>query len=422
MSRAQVMNRSHYVELGRTIGLQMTGIHRQDQMMYEMSKGDQLVFIESLARMKCCSLHDIWTELNPDLDIIELEHYSESLRNFKNSKLLNDFTDMLEKFYEQGYKPDLDVLFVDEAQDLCRLQWKVVEEMSRKSKITYIAGDDDQAIFRWSGADIDYFQNLTEKHQTEVLDQSYRLPKKIFDFSLRIVNKVSFRTAKEFKPTKEIGFVDYIAELDDVNMDTGKWLILVRNTYLMNPIIEQIRDMGYSYETTAYSLKEDEAVRAAVTWEGLRQGKQIMVTEVKTMLEYIGRRDLGVNQLTLKGKDDRVDMKYLVGNGILAKGLDTKIWHEALSAIPVDDREYYISVRRRGEKLTEQPRIKISTIHGAKGGECENVVLYTDMSNRTYKGYMDNEDDELRVFYVGATRAKKNLYIMLPKTINCIQF
>ena len=33
-------------------------------------------------------------------------------------------------------------------------------------------------------------------------------------------------------------------------------------------------------------------------------------------------------------------------------------------------------MRKNGEKLNEAPRITLSTIHGAKGGEAENVVAH----------------------------------------------
>ena len=36
-------------------------------------------------------------------------------------------------------------------------------------------------------------------------------------------------------------------------------------------------------------------------------------------------------------------------------------------------------MRRNGELLKQEPRIKLSTIHGMKGGECDNVVLLSDL-------------------------------------------
>ena len=71
---------------------------------------------------------------------------------------------------------------------------------------------------------------------------------------------------------------------------------------------------------------------------------------------------------------------------------------------------------RRGEKITQEPRIRISTIHAAKGGEATNVILLTDISSRVFKSYQQNPDDESRVFYVGLTRAKENLFLIEPQT------
>jgi superfamily I DNA/RNA helicase len=98
-------------------------------------------------------------------------------------------------------------------------------------------------------------------------------------------------------------------------------------------------------------------------------------------------------------------------------GLKTRaIWHQALDRISDEEKEYFLSALRQGESLTGEPRIHISTIHGSKGGEADNVLLLTDMSPKTYTSYQENQDDEARVFYVAATRAKKNLHIIMPRT------
>ena len=97
-------------------------------------------------------------------------------------------------------------------------------------------------------------------------------------------------------------------------------------------------------------------------------------------------------------------------------GLKTDaVWFEAFDAAPRRDVNYLRKMRKNGEKLNEAPRITLSTIHGAKGGECENVVLLTDLSLNTMKSYEQNPDDENRLFYVGATRTKEHLHIIEPK-------
>ena len=67
---------------------------------------------------------------------------------------------MISKFTEKDLSPTFEVVFIDEAQDLSFLQWQMVKSIWNKSKEVYLAGDDDQAIFRWAGADLNYFITL----------------------------------------------------------------------------------------------------------------------------------------------------------------------------------------------------------------------------------------------------------------------
>ena len=69
------------------------------------------------------------------------------------------------------------------------------------------------------------------------------------------------------------------------------------------------------------------------------------------------------------------------------------------------------------KSISSIERILLSTIHGAKGGESQNVVLLTDLSRNTQTNYERNPDDENRLFYVGATRTKEHLHIVKPKDI-----
>ena len=75
------------------------------------------------------------------------------------------------------------------------LQWKVIDRLSEKCKIRYIAGDDDQAIYRWAGADVRKF--LSIKGNVKVLPTSYRLPRKVHALANQISNRISLRQIKE---------------------------------------------------------------------------------------------------------------------------------------------------------------------------------------------------------------------------------
>ena len=70
---------------------------------------------------------------------------------------------------------------VDEAQDLTPLQWDMVVKLALNADKVYIAGDDDQAIYEWNGADVLFFQTFPGK--SKVLKNLRRLNKKVHFFA-----------------------------------------------------------------------------------------------------------------------------------------------------------------------------------------------------------------------------------------------
>ena len=71
--------------------------------------------------------------------------------------------------------------------------------------------------------------------------------------------------------------------------------------------------------------------------------------------------------------------------------------------------------------LSTDPRIELSTIHGAKGRERENIVLCIDYGTETQSTMLaqkaaEDPDSIHRLFFVGTTRAMKRLYILSPLT------
>jgi DNA helicase II / ATP-dependent DNA helicase PcrA len=74
-----------------------------------------------------------------------------------------EYYDMISKFVEKEKCPLLDVVFLDEAQDLSPLQWDMFFYIESKCSRSYIAGDDDQTIYTFQGADPKIFINLKGK-------------------------------------------------------------------------------------------------------------------------------------------------------------------------------------------------------------------------------------------------------------------
>ena len=415
LTRESVVSNSDISDLNEKLNLKLTGRTTSDDgHLFGMTHDDRLAFIENLARMRDVPLKEQWHEVEDAVGWFELERFARGLKLFKEDRLLVDYTDMLQNFLVDGDVPVLDVMFVDEAQDLSPLQWAVVRKLAEKAKKIYVAGDDDQAIYRWAGADVEYLiKNSTD---AMVLKQSYRVPSSVHKVASRCIGQVGSRIYKEWKPRTDEGLVRWEATIEQVNMDQGEWLVLARTNYLLESVDEYCRNEGWFFEVKGRPSISEAKVRAVIYWERLRKGQTVTLAECANILKYIKvktpkKLDLLDTDLVLQYEDFKSHFPDLPDGH----------WYDVFTLLSPKDISYIRAMLRRGEKITKQPRIRLSTIHAAKGGEATNVVLLTDITTRVYKNYQQNPDEENRVFYVGITRTKENLYLIEPKTTRCYQ-
>ena len=128
----------------------------------------------------------------------DLKILSNELEAYKKEYGLIDFNDMITQFIKSDSCPKFDTVFIDEAQDLSRMQWDMATALMFNAQDSFIAGDDDQAIFRWAGADVDSF--ITQKGRFLNLTESHRVPRAVHDFAMSLVKRISKRLHKEWKP------------------------------------------------------------------------------------------------------------------------------------------------------------------------------------------------------------------------------
>jgi len=69
-------------------------------------------------------------------------------------------------------------------------------------------------------------------------------------------------------------------------------------------------------------------------------------------------------------------------------------------------RRFYRAVVRRGERIDCAGAVRVSTIHGAKGWEADNVYLWHEGVQRDL-----TSDSERRTWYVALTRSRNRLVI-----------
>ena len=413
LKKSDVMDRKDLRAFSMSVGERISSAWDGENLMALNSKGDTMLFLENMARNMCVPYREMWNKAGTDISWIHFDWFCKSYTNYKDTNYLLDYTDMLSGFVDFDTAPPLKALIVDEAQDLSILQWKCIEKLAQNTEHVYVAGDDDQAIYKWAGADPDHFINL--KGNEIYLQQSYRVPRKVHDVAFNIVNRISNRRPKTWIPREEEGSVQFHNSFEHIDFSQGDWLFLARNNYLLNNIEEHLRTAGYFYTKSNKASVNEGLIHAIKDWEKLRKGESIEAERIRKIYHYM-RAGVGVRKgfKTLKQAlpDTVLNMNQLKKEyGLLVD----KIWHESFDLIGDSQREYIISCLRKGEKVNSS-RIKLNTIHATKGGECENVVLLTDMANKTYDELYKNPDNECRAFYVGVTRAKENLHIVQGKT------
>ena len=406
-----MMQPEHYREFAAQAGIQIN-VGTEDDV--DLAKADNPILNEiNLARIRGIDLRQHYNQCGLDIEWYHFEFVERTYRHYKRSKDLLDFTDLLEMIVTDHERlPSLEVLIVDEAQDLSRLQWQMVEALAKKAKRVFLAGDDDQAVFTWAGADVKSF--LSFRGHITVLQQSYRVPSTVHQLAERIVHRIRERQPKEWKARDFEGEVHTYYRFEDVVLGDGQWLILAATNYMLNPIHEWLKSQGILFERSGVPSINPAMIRAVANWEALRRGDGMLGSHVRDIYKYLGPEHVKRGSRTFKDGDDL--QVYTLDDLQRDHGLLTDaIWHEALGRIAEDKRDYLVAVLRRKTKLSSISRVKLSTIHGAKGGEADNVMLLMDLSPKFAKDFAENSDNIHRLFYVGITRAKQSLHLVLPK-------
>ncbi len=125
------------------------------------------------------------------MDYEDLLHYTEKL--LKERK---EFCKRLSLAYKY--------ILVDEYQDTCLLQDRILDLLASAHNNIAVVGDDNQSIYKFRGARIENILTFSERHpgcKTVVLDTNYRSTQEILDFSNMMMSFSSEGIKKNLKGT-----------------------------------------------------------------------------------------------------------------------------------------------------------------------------------------------------------------------------
>jgi superfamily I DNA/RNA helicase len=373
-------------------------------------KNDHMKIIE-YSRAKKISIIDAAVELDKHhtVDIWLTEQIDEDLKTYKEQTGMVEFSDMIKQFIEKDKCPPLSAVFLDEAQDLNPLQWDMFFYIESKCERSYIAGDDDQTIYTFQGASEDIFINL--KGDVDARVESRRVPTEVHKVALSILDNIDNRMIKAWLPRDAEGKVYWDQSIENLNFNSGNWMIIARTNKMLYPIRDYLTSLNLRFDSKINDLLPISLLEAYRVWVRLNQGATVGSEEAKLIYKYLTVKDDLVKHGYATGKSlntvDYVDIDDLMlDHGLLVTGS----WEQL--KINDDSKSYIKSLLNNGDDLLNKARIKVSTIHGVKGEECDNVVLFTDLEKIIYDSALKNPDPEHRLFFVGVTRTKENLYIM----------
>lgn len=400
LSPDQVFNPVWAKELQKISGIEISLTKSEE--LEELPEGDRYLALYSYARATLnTNYRAVFSDANAEGSLPKFLYFVETYESFKKTFGVVDFSDMLDLAI--GLDPACKVLVLDEAQDFSPQQWQLVESFVPSIPRIIVAGDDDQAIYKWSGADPEGMFKFQTKYKatTRVLEQSYRIPSSVHVLANRLIGNVKTRVQKQYKPRDHVGTVNKYGNCRLVPFDPNEdTLILVRNHALRRPVEDVLLSSGIPYRTDGGfpGPLDNHFAKAIKLWiklyNDVANGREVFLTDsdinaIKRCVQHSYRPPL------------ERDAEALAVSGIS--------W-QRLFYFPKNLGPYYQMVMNKYGTVEVPTKIRISTIHNSKGREADHVVLINGMTERT-AGNPDT-DSELRTFYVGVTRAREKLSIV----------
>jgi DNA helicase-2/ATP-dependent DNA helicase PcrA len=395
-----------------------------------------------------------------DDDRISVPETIRAWRQYKGEHGVVGFADMLERVQQRSLLPNVDYLVIDEFQDITTLQYEVYSEWRPHMDRVMIAGDDDQVVYAWQGADPDL---LLEEDVTDdnILPNSYRLPSRILNVVNREVSHIEKRQEKDLDPRKEGGRVEGVPNPSVIDLvrnvrqtveedKDGTVMVLFRARYQMFQFMDEFIGEGIPFTClTDQRMWTDRFTQYVRAVEAVHEGEPVTALESRRLADMLadsafgtGERDELFDELDdLEEEAETDDLEEIMVEP------DTVTEYAPFMPDPRAAADMLRKVTSFQERSVEAyfsgeyegmdaNRVRVGTIHSAKGREADHVFVATDLTEKVVEqmaATVEQEgrdvpgvdeftkrtspvptltDNERRVFYVGMSRARERLVLL----------
>jgi DNA helicase II / ATP-dependent DNA helicase PcrA len=389
--------------------------------------------------------------------------FAQTWERWKEINYYSDFMDLIEAaggLFSPPGSPS--AIVIDEAQDFSRLEMSTLRRWSTQVSEFWVCGDEDQLLYSFTGASP---KNMLEpplpKEQKIILGQSYRIPASVHKLAEKIIHQVKEREEKEYLPKPEKGMVYRCGEtikdtdwlIKKAQSLTGTTMILASCNYMLNDIVTDLKEQGIVFsnpwkpEDKNWNPLGNKTTQMFLNFMESGPDENYWTTE--QLVDWTQHLKVGPTGLIRKkGKaaikqlmtilDEQPDMQGLhtckeyidqiLSPDALEPAMNRDItWlKENVVKAKIQPLRYPVQVfKKHGlDALKKPPDLFVGTIHSVKGAGADNVFISPDIS---YAGQMESFSQEgfeniCRLFYVGITRTKQNLFILSPTCREFFEF
>ena len=375
------------------------------------------------------------------------EHYIK----FKTNEKINgratkiiDFGDMVEDFYsnvEESEKlcKDIKILIVDEAQDSSVTQRKAEEVMSKNVDYFYKAGDPDQAIFEFAGADPDSFHREFANPEIE-LKEGYRCPRVINEYCKKIIQDIwkEYNYTRTWKPREELdengnrtGVVvegeifnlssltqdPFAFELKNRIQNTTEDFIFTYRGGEPREMINYLIEIGMpvaipNKEKSKFKFKyPTNEVKNQREFLSFSKGEYKSLTKIKAMFKGMHPQyQLKTIEQLEAAESGSYDINWLVDKGFVVPGVKNIDDFQKISKVLTVQMKNYIREIVNNNRDLEKKRVFLENIHTIKGKEFDNVVFDFKLTRQ------EDPFSKKRMKFVACSRARKTLWLLKSTT------
>lgn len=300
------------------------------------------------------------------------------------------------------------VLVIDEAQDMSIDEYSFIKALiTNNEEMRVIAvGDDDQNIFEFRGSDSKYMFKLLNEEGSKLYEmtENYRSSQNVVNYANSFIKNINNR----MKNTPIIPIRNYSGCVEVVHHESE---------YMYQPIVENIiQNKRYGNSCVLTQTNEEAVIMVALLRKYGIRGKLIQsmdgfsfwnLAEIRYFLKCLNKGNkvpIIPQQLWDEAKLATFSM-YAKSNSLNYVKRCIELF-EQINKIKYysDFREFIYESSVEDFCDISDADVVVSTIHKAKGREFDDVyMLLSD--------YYSKDDNLIRRFYVGMTRAKNRLFI-----------